>query len=107
MDAVEPLDVAIVTTQYPAASETFVTARLKTLHALGHRVRIYTVRPRHKDHQQLLDERELHALEADQNSVGASLRGLLRALSRPVLLFDTLRWLWRRTRSRPEHLRFS
>jgi len=106
-DTGEPLDVAIVTTQYPAASETFVTARLKTLHALGHRLHIYTMRPRHKDHQKLLDERELHALVADQNSVGASLRGVLQALARPVLLFDTLRWLWRRTSDRPEHLRFS
>lgn len=107
MNSPRPLDVAIVTTQYPAASETFVTARLKTLHALGHRVRVFTMRPPPADYQRLIDERCLHELESDQNSVGASLRGLVRAFARPVLARDTLRWLWRRTRGRPEHMRFA
>lgn len=104
MSVARPLDIAVVTMQFPVASETFVSARLETLHGMGNRVRVFTLRPPSSDVDKLVEERALHGLELSQNGLPASLRGTLAALRRPGLLAKTLWWLWRCSRGRPGHL---
>ena len=100
----DPLDIAIVTMQFPAGAETFVSMRVGELLATGHEVRVYSFRPPAENWEHLLEERGLTGTPADHNGLWATASGVVAALSRPALLARTLSWLLRTSGRQPEHL---
>lgn len=100
----DPLDIAIVTMQFPAGAETFVSMRVGELLATGHEVRVYSFRPPAENWERLLEERGLSGTPADHNGLWATASGVVAALSRPALLARTLSWLLRTSGRQPEHL---
>lgn len=93
-----PLDVVIIPMQFPVHSETFISARLRSLLSMGHRLRVYALRGSAPGGEELARERAVDSIPTDHNGLRASLRGTVEALKRPVLLADTLTWLFGATR---------
>jgi glycosyltransferase involved in cell wall biosynthesis len=54
-DPSAPLEIAYLSQQFPVATETFAASDIAALMALGHRVTVYTVKPRPRDEQELRD----------------------------------------------------
>lgn len=86
--------------QFPAHSETFISARLRSLVVMGHRLRVYALRASVPGGVQLARERAVDAIPTSHNGPITSLRGVIQALKRPALLADTLTWLFSATRGR-------
>lgn len=99
-----PLDIVVITVRFPMVSETFISARLRTLQSSGNRLRVSTMLGPKPDASKLIEERQLGGLEIDQSSGRATLIGLVKAVGRPRLLGKTLSWLWKCNRNRFGHL---
>lgn len=84
---------------FPTASETFTSSRLRTLSALGHRMRVFALRAAPGGGEKLARERAVDSIPTSHNGVVSSLRGIVAAVKRPVLLSDTLRWLFGATKN--------
>lgn len=98
------LNVVIIPIQFPAPSETFISARLRSLAVMGHHVRVYALRGSVPGSRQLALERAVDAIPTSHNGLVTSARGVWRALSRPKLLVDTLTWLFGATRGKRAQL---
>jgi colanic acid/amylovoran biosynthesis glycosyltransferase len=98
------VDVAYVTIQFPAPSETFATNEVRVLSESGVAIVVHGMRRRHPAAGQLLRERGLAGLHTTHNGVGASVRGLLACLLRPGLFLSTLAWMTRVNRHNPRDM---
>ncbi|MFO7545438.1 MAG: glycosyltransferase [Trueperaceae bacterium] len=75
---------------FPSPSETFISARLRTLTDLGASVRVHGLRTPHPSARALVEQRRLADIPTRHNSVGRTLRGALHALRKPHLLGTVL-----------------
>lgn len=85
-----PTDVLFVTMAFPVASEAFAGVEVRSLLALGARVRVRALRPRLAAHERLLADWRLEGLDLTHWSSLGMLRGALAMLLRPI---ETLRVL--------------
>jgi colanic acid/amylovoran biosynthesis glycosyltransferase len=92
------MDVAYVTIQFPAPSETFATNEVRVLSESDVTIAVHGMRRRHRAADQLLRERGLPELRTTHNGVAAAARGFLACLARPRLSLTTLAWVARVTR---------
>lgn len=98
------MNIGIVSMQFPVASETFISARLRSLARMGHRLRVYALRGSAPGRQELAREREVDVIPTSHNGLFASLRGVLEAVKRPTLLVNTLLWLFDVAGTNPSQL---
>lgn len=98
----ETLRVAVISMLFPSPSETFISARMRTLTELGASVRVHALRTPHPNAGELVEQRRLNTIPTRHNSVSRSLAGVLQALRRPQLVGMVLRHAvlpsWRKPR---------
>lgn len=87
------LSVAVITMRFPVQSETFTSARMRTLVGAGHRVRVFALRNAKTDRDDLARERGVDDIPTSHNDPASNIKGLLDALRRPRLLVGVLGWL--------------
>ncbi len=94
------LKVLYVTVQFPVPSETFTAVEIRALRRLGVEISVATLKPRPRDCDRLLRERDLEQIPVDHNSPAASLSGLWSCLLHPLqtafLLKIILTSCWRK-----------
>ena len=95
------LQVLYVTVQFPVPSETFTAVEVRALRRLGVEISVATLKPRPRDCDRLLRERDLEQIPVDHNSVGASLGGLCSCLLHPLQTAYLLKVILTSCRGRP------
>ena len=96
--------VAYVTMQFPAPTETFACSDVEALCGLGEDVHVFTLRPPHARHEQLVQERDLTGVPIKALTVRRVLEGLGHAIRRPLATAGLVWWLMRSTWRQPSHL---
>lgn len=98
------LRLAIIAMEFPSASETFVSGRVRTLKDLGVEIDIFSLRPEAVDAEHMAVAREVADVNRSSNSPASALRGLAVLAGRPRLTARYLRWLIAATRRKPDTL---
>ena len=96
--------VAYVTMQFPAPTETFVCSDVEALRGQSVEVHVFTLRPPHGRHEELVRERDLASVPIKALTVRRALAGLGHAIRRPLATAGLVRWLVRSTWRQPSHL---
>jgi len=90
--------------QFPVPAETFVSAQVSMLVALGQRLRVHGLRRALPGAATLARERGVDIVPTTHNSIAVSARGIWEALRRPATTARLLRWLVRRSMAAPKQL---
>ena len=98
------MDVAYVTMQFPHPSETFATNEVRMLCERGTSIAVHGLRREHPTAPRVKEERGLPTIRTTHNGVVPTLRGILSALRRPVLLARSLAWITRTNRGQTRDL---
>lgn len=98
------LKIAIITMQFPGPSETFISARSRTLLTLGHELRVFALRGALAGRDQLARERKVEAIRTSHNGAVSNLAGIMEGLRRPGLMLRTIGWLFRTSSGNPTQL---
>ena len=101
------MDVAYVTMQFPHPSETFATNEVRMLSERGAAIAVHGLRREHPTAPRLKVERGLPTIRTTHNGMVPTLRGILAALRRPVLLARCLAWITRSNQGRSRELGIS
>ena len=96
--------VAYVTMQFPAPTETFACSDVEALRGLGVEVHVFTLRPAHARHEELVRERDLAGVPIDAHTVRRALAGLGHAIRRPQTTAALVAWLVRSTWRNPSQM---
>jgi len=96
--------VAYVTMQFPAPSETFACSDVEALRDLGVAVHVFTLRPAHARHAELVRERDLAGVPIEAHTLRRALAGLGHAIRRPRETAALVAWLVRSTWRRPSQM---
>ena len=96
--------VAYVTMQFPAPTETFACSDVEALRGLGVEVHVFTLRPPHARHEELVQERDLTGVPIKALTAWRALVGLGRGIRRPLATAGLVWWLVTSTWRQPSHL---
>ncbi len=95
------LKVQYVTVQFPVPSETFTAVEIRALRRLDVEISVATLKPRPRDCDRLLRERDLEQIPVDHNSLAASLCGLWSCLLHPLQTAFLLKIILTSCRQKP------
>lgn len=98
------LRLAIIAMAFPEQSETFVSARVKSLAERGVQVEVHSLRPDSPHAEELAVARGIADVPRTHLSALSVARGLAVALTRPRLSLRYLQWLVGTTRAKPDTL---
>lgn len=98
------MKIAYITTQFPAPSETFACNDVRMLKKLGVDISVFAQRPCHTNYRQMVEDRGIADIPIVSCSLRESLIGLFLGLTRPVLLFRLIHWLFACDSGKPKHL---
>lgn len=87
--------VAYVTMRFPVPSEAFAGTDVRVLRNAGVDVDVFTMRPKHRDHERLLQERGLERLRVRTLTPAELLYGSAQMISRLHWLVVLVQWLLR------------
>jgi colanic acid/amylovoran biosynthesis glycosyltransferase len=98
------MKVSYILMLFPVPSETFASNDIKFLREAGVEVSVHSLRPAPRRIAPLVKERNLIDISLTYGGYFEILKGLGVAVSRPLVLFHLLGYIWRTTHKKPEHL---
>ena len=101
---IAPVKIALVTMQFPVASEAFAAVEIRALRRQGAEITVLAYRGPPAGAEQLLAERDLAGLPVDQGGIAATLQGMLTMLARPGDCLWLLSKVLRGCRRSPRHM---
>ena len=87
------MKVSIITMQFPSHSETFASNDIRIMKEQGMDVNVFGMKSKHKDYQQLKNERDLNDISIDNNNILKNLIGILVSIIHPMLLIQLLKFI--------------
>ncbi|MCG3727438.1 glycosyltransferase [Vibrio cincinnatiensis] len=98
------MKVSYITMQFPVPSETFLSLDVEALRKQGHELTVYGLRPNHKQHNQLMQERDHEGLVVNNFSFKTLVLSLWFCLLHPWIFLSLLFWVVRVSFKTPKHL---
>ncbi|MFA0491372.1 glycosyltransferase [Vibrio splendidus] len=87
------IKIAFITMQFPVPSETFASNDVKALENKGNEVQVYTLKSPHKNHDEMLADRDIPSKNIVTNGYGQTLMGFFEILKSPFLFIQVLFWI--------------
>ena len=79
--------------QFPAPSETFASNDVLALVKQNINVSIFSLKPKHYNHEKMLDERKLRNIPIYNASLTETFKGILLLIKNPIKAFDIAIWV--------------
>ncbi len=98
------MKIAYITMQFPVPSETFLSNDVDSIVSVGHHVRVYGMRPKHKNHDTLINERNHRLIDVRNFSSTVLVDALAMLVRRPMVAVSLIVWLLKTCYRSPIHL---
>lgn len=98
------LKITYIAMQFPVPSETFLSLDIEALRKQGHELTVYGLRPKHKQHNQLMQERGHIGLVVDNFSFKTLVLSLWFCLRHPLMFLSLFFWVIDVAFKKPKHL---
>lgn len=98
------MKIAYVLMQFPVPSETFASTDISTLLRQGVNVEVFSLKAKHKNYDQMTEERGLENLPIHNVDISAYATGIFHAFCQPLLLLSLCCWLLKNEWKKPQHL---